>query len=121
MGYDSGERGQFAGLSIETRSRDAPEFIRSGPGNGRGATGLTAPATNPGGAGQENWKESMQSRYHGHAGAYAQGASARRRIRRTSHGSTFYCSTNGCTTYLVPDATSGLAICPVCGARRRLH
>ena len=48
-------------------------------------------------------------------------ASARRRIRRTSHGHLIYCSTNGCTTYLVPDATSGVAICPVCGAQRRLH
>jgi hypothetical protein len=65
--------------------------------------------------------EKMQSRSHGHGGVHTLGASARRRIRRTSHGHPYYCSTNGCTTYLVPDAMSGVAICPVCGARRRLH
>jgi hypothetical protein len=45
-------------------------------------------------------------------------ASAMRRQRRRSHGS-LLCSTNGCTTYLVADPTTGVATCPICGYVRR--
>ncbi|HEY7598650.1 MAG TPA: hypothetical protein VH741_01895 [Candidatus Limnocylindrales bacterium] len=62
----------------------------------------------------------MQTRTHAHAPATGHAASARRRIRRSS-ANRLFCSTNGCTTLMLADATGGLAICPICGARRRLH
>jgi hypothetical protein len=45
---------------------------------------------------------------------------SQRRIRRTA-GNRLFCSTNGCTTYLLPDEVGGGATCPVCGLRRRLR
>ena len=81
----------------------------------------TAPAHTFAAVRAQEWNREMQTRIHGHGGAHAQGASARRRIRRTSHGQPLYCSTNGCATYLIADAVTGVATCPVCGARRRLH
>ena len=52
---------------------------------------------------------------------FGQGESARRRIRRsTTSGRTPYCRTNGCTTFMQPDG-AGSAVCPICGARSRLH
>ena len=36
-------------------------------------------------------------------------------------GPALYCRTNGCTTFMRLDAASGIATCPVCGARRRIH
>ena len=36
-------------------------------------------------------------------------------------GPALYCRTNGCTTFMRLDAVSGIATCPVCGARRRIH
>lgn len=47
-------------------------------------------------------------------------AHAQRRLRRTAPRRLF-CSTNGCTTYLVPEASGRLAVCPVCGLRRDLR
>ncbi len=44
---------------------------------------------------------------------------AQRRLRRAA-GSRLFCSTNGCTTFLVPDEEAGKATCPVCGLERRL-
>jgi len=47
---------------------------------------------------------------------------ANRRLRRRSaSASRPYCSTNGCTSYLTVDATSGTAHCDICGFTRRLH
>jgi hypothetical protein len=47
---------------------------------------------------------------------------AMRRMRRRSHTATRpYCSTNGCTSFLVVDATTEIASCPICGYTRRLH
>ncbi|MDP8905221.1 MAG: hypothetical protein M3N29_07890 [Chloroflexota bacterium] len=51
----------------------------------------------------------------------ARGASDRRRIRRATRSRRPYCTTNGCTTYLVPDVSGQVAECPVCGARRAIH
>jgi hypothetical protein len=49
------------------------------------------------------------------------GASARRRIRRSTAGArALYCRTNGCTTFMRPEPSGG-AVCPICGARARLH
>ena len=45
---------------------------------------------------------------------------AQRRIRRTAPHRLF-CSTNGCTTYLVLDDDGRQATCPVCGLRRRFR
>jgi hypothetical protein len=45
----------------------------------------------------------------------------RRLRRRASAASRLYCSTNGCTSFLEIDATSGLARCQVCGFIRRVH
>ena len=62
----------------------------------------------------------MQPRSHYSHSNFGQNASARRRIRRTSAGNRLFCSTNGCATYLQPDASGTSATCPVCGARRTL-
>ncbi len=50
-------------------------------------------------------------------------AAAARRLRRrvASATSRIYCRTNGCATYLVVDAATGIARCPVCQAVRQLH
>jgi hypothetical protein len=48
-------------------------------------------------------------------------SSMRRLRRRAAAAQRPYCSTNGCTSYLEIDATSGVAQCPICGYRRRLH
>jgi hypothetical protein len=54
--------------------------------------------------------------------AVAGRASSMRRLRRrASAAQRPYCGTNGCTSYLLVDATTGLASCPICGYRRRLH
>lgn len=51
-------------------------------------------------------------------------ASRRQAHRRNSggrrDGPALYCRTNGCTTTMALDATSGIASCPICGARRRI-
>jgi len=46
-------------------------------------------------------------------------ASAMRRLRRRST-SQLYCRTNGCTSFLQLDPTTGLATCPICGYHRLL-
>jgi hypothetical protein len=46
-------------------------------------------------------------------------AQAQRRLRRAA-GRRLFCSTNGCTTYLVLDADGQLATCPICGLHRSL-
>jgi predicted RNA-binding Zn-ribbon protein involved in translation (DUF1610 family) len=33
----------------------------------------------------------------------------------------WFCSTNGCTTYLVPDESGSRAVCPICGLRRSIR
>ena len=48
-------------------------------------------------------------------------SSMRRLRRRAAAAQRPYCSTNGCTSYLHVDATTGVAECPICGYRRRLH
>jgi predicted RNA-binding Zn-ribbon protein involved in translation (DUF1610 family) len=45
---------------------------------------------------------------------------AQRRLRRTASNRLF-CTTNGCTTFLVPDEAAGHAVCPVCGLERKLR
>jgi hypothetical protein len=45
---------------------------------------------------------------------------AQRRLRRTA-SSRLFCTTNGCTTYLVPNEDGDHAVCPVCGLKRRLR
>lgn len=53
--------------------------------------------------------------------ALSQRSSAMRRQRRRSAATNhLYCATNGCTTHLEVDTTSGVAVCPICGYRRRL-
>jgi hypothetical protein len=46
-------------------------------------------------------------------------AHAQRRLRRAASHRLF-CSTNGCTTFLVPDEDGERAVCPVCGLQRNL-
>ncbi|HET7472211.1 MAG TPA: hypothetical protein VFJ71_03700 [Candidatus Limnocylindrales bacterium] len=41
--------------------------------------------------------------------------------RRASTAGRPYCSTNGCTSYLVVDAATNVATCPICGYTRHLH
>jgi hypothetical protein len=45
----------------------------------------------------------------------------RRMRRRASTASRPYCSTNGCTSYLVVDPDTNVATCPVCGFTRHMH
>jgi hypothetical protein len=45
---------------------------------------------------------------------------AQRRLRRTA-AQRLFCSTNGCTTFLVPDEEGRRATCPVCGLQRTLR
>jgi hypothetical protein len=45
---------------------------------------------------------------------------AQRRLRRAA-AQRLFCSTNGCTTFLVPDPDERSATCPVCGLRRTLR
>jgi len=45
----------------------------------------------------------------------------RRQRRRTATARRPYCATNGCPSFLVVDADTGVASCPICGYRRRLH
>lgn len=54
----------------------------------------------------------------------ARAGSIRRMRRRNSASAAngrIFCSTNGCASFLVLDTTAGLAICPVCGFRRRTN
>jgi hypothetical protein len=53
-------------------------------------------------------------------GSLSQRAMAQRRIRRTA-ADRLFCSTNGCTTYLVLDDEGRQATCPVCGLHRRIR
>jgi hypothetical protein len=62
----------------------------------------------------------MQTRTHSNPAGFSQRASARRRVRRASVGRLF-CSTNGCATLMQPDNDGLLAVCPICGAHRRLN
>lgn len=59
----------------------------------------------------------MQTRSLNHS-SFSQRASARRRIRRTAGSHRLYCTTNGCTTYMQPDALTHSVSCPICGATR---
>jgi hypothetical protein len=45
---------------------------------------------------------------------------AQRRLRRSA-AQRIFCSTNGCTTYLVPEPSGRHATCPICGLRRSLR
>lgn len=45
---------------------------------------------------------------------------AQRRLRRSA-AHRLFCSTNGCTTFLVPDESGQSATCPVCGLQRTLR
>jgi len=45
---------------------------------------------------------------------------AQRRLRRTAVNRLF-CTTNGCTTFLLPDEEGLRAVCPVCGLERELR
>ena len=45
---------------------------------------------------------------------------AQRRLRRAA-ANRLFCSTNGCTTFLVPHEDGHSATCPVCGLHRRLR
>lgn len=47
-------------------------------------------------------------------------ASIRRLRRRVATAGRFFCSTNGCASFLELDSERGIATCPVCGFQRRL-
>jgi len=56
-----------------------------------------------------------------HTTATAERSSSMRRLRRRTHAvQRPYCRTNGCASFLVADATTGQATCPICGFTRRL-
>jgi hypothetical protein len=45
--------------------------------------------------------------------------SMRRQRRRTAAAGRAYCRTNGCTSFLQVDPTTGVARCEICGYTRR--
>jgi len=48
-------------------------------------------------------------------------SSAMRRLRRRAYrADPLYCRTNGCASFLVLDAESGIATCPICGYHCRV-
>ena len=61
----------------------------------------------------------MLTRATTNAVAYRQ-SSMRRMRRRTTAATRLYCSTNGCTSFLVLDEQSGVAHCEICGYTRKL-
>jgi hypothetical protein len=77
------------------------------------------PGRDPG-ARQERTNNQMTNRTMTTAVA-GRSSSMRRLRRRAAAAQRPYCGTNGCTSYLEIDATSGVAQCPICGYRRRLH
>ena len=62
----------------------------------------------------------MLTRATTNAVAYRQ-SSMRRMRRRTTAATRLYCSTNGCTSFLVIDELGGIAHCEICGYTRRLN
>ena len=62
----------------------------------------------------------MLTRATTNAVAYRQ-SSMRRMRRRTTAATRLYCSTNGCTSFLVIDEQSGVAQCEICGFTRKVH
>jgi hypothetical protein len=63
--------------------------------------------------------ESMISRTY--QSSFAGRAASMRRMRRRSHASgRLYCGTNGCASFLTIDPDGRIAVCEVCGFKRRL-
>ncbi len=65
-------------------------------------------------------RTSMLARTHHSPAALSRRSHAQRRLRRAA-SSRLFCSTNGCTTFLVPADGGGRAVCPVCGLERKLR
>jgi hypothetical protein len=57
--------------------------------------------------------------------AVAGRSSSMRRLRRRASAAQAnlrpFCRTNGCASFLEVDTTRGIATCPICGSRQRLH
>ena len=53
--------------------------------------------------------------------AAGRASSMRRLRRRASAAQRPYCSTNGCTSFLVIDEEHGVAHCDICGYTRRIR
>jgi hypothetical protein len=51
---------------------------------------------------------------------FSQRTAAQRRLRRSAASRRLFCSTNGCTTFMLPDPSGSGATCPICGSTRRL-
>ena len=53
----------------------------------------------------------------------ARAGAIRRMRRRTATVATdrFFCSTNGCASFLELDPSTGIATCPICGYRRHTN
>jgi hypothetical protein len=62
----------------------------------------------------------MLTRATTNAVAYRQ-SSMRRMRRRTTAATRLYCSTNGCTSFLVLDEQAAVAHCEICGYSRKLN
>jgi hypothetical protein len=63
----------------------------------------------------------MLSRATTNAVAYRSSSMRRMRRRAFSAATRLYCSTNGCTSFLVIDESAGIAHCEICGYTRRLN
>lgn len=128
LGAESADIGYHL-VQLEARRRSehhnlapaAPATItRSDGSKRRGASTQFAPRHLIPAARARKKTSHMQSRNYSSHASFGNGASARRRIRRTTAANSLYCRTNGCTTYLESDASGRTAHCPVCGATRTL-
>jgi hypothetical protein len=62
----------------------------------------------------------LQRTPHTHNTDISRRSHSQRRLRRAA-AHRLFCSTNGCTTFLVPADDGRSATCPVCGLVRRLR
>ena len=69
---------------------------------------------------KETTNEHMMSRTTT-ASVAGRSVAMRRMRRRSSTATRPYCSTNGCTSYLIVDPDTNVASCPICGFTRHMH
>jgi hypothetical protein len=83
----------------------------------RGGTGSVPEPRRP-----EGTIDAMISRNTTTLNSITQRQIAMRRLQHQQRSVTarLYCRTNGCTTFMNLDAPTGIASCPICGARRRV-
>ena len=92
----------------------------SGPSNGRRAAFERRERPRIERASKESRNTTMMTRTTT-ASVAGRSVAMRRMRRRASTATRPYCSTNGCTSFLVVDPDTNVATCPVCGFTRHMH